>query len=80
MLTMVSIDATGELNEELSRSLSLAKEILQVKLACEMLEVGEICGRPVPRVVDGAKRFHPRSRDPTIQLGDGSIPTVQGLG
>jgi hypothetical protein len=42
MLTMVSID--GELNEELSRSLSLAKEILQVKLACEMVEVGEICG------------------------------------
>jgi hypothetical protein len=38
MLTMVSID--GELNEELSRSLSLAKEILQVKLACEMVEVG----------------------------------------
>jgi hypothetical protein len=42
MLTMVSIDDV--LNEELSRSLSLAKEILQVKLACEMVEVGEICG------------------------------------
>lgn len=37
-LTMVSID--GEVNEELSRSLSLAKEILQVKLDCEMVEVG----------------------------------------
>ena len=42
MLTMVSID--GVLNEELSRSLSLAKEILQVKLACEMVEVSEMCG------------------------------------
>ena len=39
---MVSID--GELNEELSRSLSLAKEILQVELACENGQVGEIGG------------------------------------
>lgn len=39
---MVSID--GVWNEELSRSLSLAKEILQVELACEMVEVGEIDG------------------------------------
>lgn len=37
MLTMVSID--GELNEELSRSLSLAKEF-QVELACEIISVG----------------------------------------
>ena len=39
---MVSID--DEVNEEWSKSWSLAKEILQVKLACEMVEVGEICG------------------------------------
>jgi hypothetical protein len=31
MLTMVSIDATDGVNEELSRSLSLAKEIPQVE-------------------------------------------------
>lgn len=35
MLTMVSIDATVGLNEELSRSLSLAREILELKFALE---------------------------------------------
>ena len=53
---MVSID--GELNEELSRSLSLAKEILQVELACEMVEVGEICGSgPFLAQLDGQEFF-----------------------
>jgi hypothetical protein len=45
MLTMVSIDATDGLNEELSRSLSLAKEFSQVesrspKGKCEMRDRG----------------------------------------
>lgn len=39
MLTMVSIDATVGLNEELSRSLSLAREILELKFALKV-----VCG------------------------------------
>ena len=67
MLTMVSID--GELNEELSRSLSLAKEILQVELACEMVEVGEICGSGPLLAQSASQEFSASSRDLTLIPG-----------
>jgi hypothetical protein len=52
MLTMVSIDATDGVNEELSRSLSLAKEIPQVeswsaKGACAKSRVRGLAGSPL---------------------------------
>ena len=69
MLTMVSIDATDGLNEELSRSLSLAKEILQVELACEMVEVGEIYGSGPLLAQSASQEFSTSSRDPTLISG-----------
>ena len=69
MLTMVSID--GVLNEELSRSLSLAKEILQVELACEMVEVGEIDGSGPLLARSASQEFsaNASSRDLTLISG-----------
>jgi hypothetical protein len=65
MLTMVSIDATDGLNEELSRSLSLAKEIPQVEAGVQKVHVRNLRERGISASV--APSFHSTSRDQHLE-------------
>ena len=65
MLTMVSIDATDGLNEELSRSLSLAKEIPQVEAGVQKVHVRNLREHGISASV--APSFHSTSRDQHVE-------------